>query len=43
MSEGLYTESLMAALAQTSDEAKARITAFFEARKRAALKESGSE
>ncbi len=35
MSEGLYTESLMAALAQTSDEAKARITAFFEARRQA--------
>ena len=34
MSEGLYTESLMAALAQTSDEAKARITAFFESRRR---------
>ena len=34
MTEGLYTESLMAALAQTSDEAKTRITAFFASRKR---------
>lgn len=34
MTEGLYTESLLAALAQTSEEAKARISAFFESRKR---------
>ena len=33
MSEGLYTESLIAALAQTSDEAKSRISAFFEGRR----------
>ncbi len=34
MTEGLYTESIVAALAQTSEEAKERITAFFEGRKR---------
>lgn len=34
MTEGLYTESLLAALAQTSEEAKARINAFFESRRR---------
>ena len=33
MTEGLYTESLISALAQTSDEARARITEFFAARK----------
>jgi enoyl-CoA hydratase/carnithine racemase len=42
MSEGLYTESVMAALAQTSEEAKARITAFFEGRQRA-QKAAGGE
>jgi (methylthio)acryloyl-CoA hydratase len=35
MTDGLYTESLMAAFAQTSDEAKARIEAFFAGRRRA--------
>jgi (methylthio)acryloyl-CoA hydratase len=32
---GLYTESLVTALVQTSDEPKARITAFFKARQQA--------
>lgn len=39
MTEGLYTESLIAALAQTSDEARARISAFFANRRATRSKE----